>query len=81
MKKIGETAIENDWTFGFLHPFSISYYEKFGFANLNPAFEIEVPFEKLSFIARSNDVELYTGEQFEELCELYNKCAKKARVI
>ena len=79
--EIEKTAVENDITIGFLHPFSISYYEKFGFANLSPAFEIKVPFEKLSFIARNNDVELYTGEQFEELCELYNKCAKKENLM
>ncbi len=79
--EIGKNAVENDITIGFLHPFSISYYENFGFANLNPTFEIEVPFEKLSFVARNNDVELYNGEQFEELCELYNKCAKKENLM
>ncbi len=79
--EIGKTAVKNDITIGFLHPFSISYYEKFGFANLNPTFEIEVPFEKLSFVARNNDVELYNGEQFEELCELYNNCAKKENLM
>lgn len=79
--EIGKTAVKNDITIGFLHPFSISYYEKFGFANLNPTFEIEVPFEKLSLVARNNDVELYNGEQFEELCELYNNCAKKENLM
>ena len=73
--KIGETAAENDWVLGFLHPFSISYYEKFGYANLNRLFAVKVPFEKLAHIPRNTDVVLYTGEQFEELCELYNKIA------
>jgi len=58
MKKIGETAIENDWTFGFLQPFSIEYYEKFGYANLNRMFAIKVPFEKLKHIPRNTDVVL-----------------------
>ncbi len=73
-QEVGRAAVENDITLGFLSPFSIEYYEKFGFANLNRYFAIEVPFEKLCHIPRSNDVELYTGEQLRELCELHNKC-------
>ena len=44
---IGNNAIENDWSIGYLHPFSISYYEKFGYANLNRVFGIKIPFENL----------------------------------
>ncbi len=80
-KKIGETALENDWTFGFLHPFSIEYYEKFGYANLNRMFAIKVPFEKLKHIPRNTDVILYTGEQFEELSELHAKCALRENLM
>lgn len=72
--EVGRTAIKNDITAGFLAPFSIAYYEKFGYANLNRTFAIKVPFHNLGHIPHSNDVELYTGEQFEELCELHNKC-------
>ncbi len=81
MKKIGETAIENDWVLGFLHPFSISYYEKFGYANLNRMFAIKVPFENLKHIPRSTDVVLYTGEQFEELSKLHKKCALRENLM
>ena len=80
-KKIGETAVENDWVLGFLHPFSIEYYEKFGYANLNRMLGIKVPFEKLNNIPRNTDVILYTGEQFEELSELHKKCALKENLI
>lgn len=72
--EVGRTAVEKDIVAGFLAPFSISYYEKFGYANLNRLFAIRVPFHNLEHIPRSNDVELYTGEQIEELCELHNKC-------
>ncbi len=72
--EVGKTAVENDITAGFLLPFSISYYEKFGYANLNRTFAIRVPFHNLGHIPRSSNVVLYTGEQFEELCELHNKC-------
>ncbi len=72
--EVGRAAVKNDITVGFLAPFSISYYEKFGYANLNRTFAIRVPFHNLGHIPRNNDVVLYTGEQFEELCELHNKC-------
>ncbi len=79
--EVGKTAVENDITAGFLAPFSISYYEKFGFANLNRTFAIKVPFENLKHIPRCTDVELFTGEQLEELCELHNKCAMKENLM
>ena len=79
--KIGETAEENNRAIGFLHPFSISYYEKFGYANLNRMFAVKVPFENLKNIPRCTDVVLFTGEQLEELCELHNKCALRENLI
>ena len=80
-RKIGETAVENDWVFGFLHPFSVSYYEKFGYAYLNRMFGIIVPFDSLRNIPRNTDAALYTDEQFEELSALHNKCALKENLI
>lgn len=80
-KKIGETAIENGWVFGFLHPFSISYYEKFGYANLNRMFGIKVPFENLKHIPRNTDVIMYNGEQIDELCALHNEFALRENLI
>ncbi len=72
--EVGKTAVENDIVAGFLSPFSIEYYEKFGFANLNRVFTVKVPFSNLTHIPHCNGVELFTGEQLEELCELHNKC-------
>ncbi len=73
--EVGRTAVERDIVAGFLSPFSIAYYDKFGYANLNRMFTVSVPFQNLAHIPHNNDVELYTGEQLEELCELHNKCA------
>ncbi len=73
--EVGRIAAENDVTAGFLSPFSIAYYEKFGYANLNRIFTVKVPFCNLGHIPHNNDVELYTGEQLGELCQLHNKCA------
>ncbi len=72
--EVGKAAVENDIVAGFLAPFSIEYYEKFGFANLNRIFTVKVPFNNLRHIPHCNNVELYTGEQIEELCKLHNKC-------
>ncbi len=80
-KKIGETAVENGWVFGFLHPFSISYYEKFGYANLNRMFGVKVPFENLKHIPRNTDVIMYNGEQLDELCALHNEFALRENLI
>lgn len=79
--EVGRTAAENDITAGFLAPFSIAYYEKFGFANLNRIFTIKVPFHNLGHIPHCNDVELFTGEQIEELCELHNKCVFRENLM
>lgn len=79
--EIGRTAVENDIVAGFLSPFSISYYEKFGFSNLNRIFSIRVPFSNLTHIPHDKNVELYTGEQFEELCQLHNKCVFKENLM
>ncbi|MBQ7116380.1 MAG: GNAT family N-acetyltransferase [Clostridia bacterium] len=79
--QVGRAAVENNIVAGFLSPFSIEYYEKFGFANLNRCFTIKVPFHKLQNIPRSNDVELFTGEQLQELCELHNKCVFKENLM
>lgn len=79
--EVNKTAVENDITVGFLSPFSISYYENFGFANLNRSFSIKVPFNNLSQFERCTNVELYNGQQFNELCKLYNKCAKRENLM
>lgn len=73
--KIGETAIDNNWSVGFLHPFSIEYYEKFGYAYLNHMLSIKIPFANMEHIPRNTNAIAYTGEQFEELSALHNKCA------
>lgn len=79
--EVGKAAVEKDIVAGFLSPFSISYYEKFGYSYLNRVFTISVPFNNLVHIPRNNNVELYTGEQYEELCELHNKCALKENLM
>ncbi|MBQ3538074.1 MAG: GNAT family N-acetyltransferase [Clostridia bacterium] len=72
---VGKNAVKNNVTAGFLSPFSIEYYEKFGYANLNNIFTIRVPFRNLTHIPHDNNVCLYDGTQLREICELHNKCA------
>ncbi len=79
--KIGETAIENGWALGFLHPFSIQYYEQFGYAYLNQLYQIKVPFVNMKNIPRNTNAIAYTGEQFKEISELHNKCALRENLL
>lgn len=79
--EVGKTAVEKGIVAGFLAPFSIEYYEKFGYANLNRTFAVKVPFANLRHIPRCNNAELYTGEQLAELCELHNKCVFKENLM
>ncbi len=80
-EEVGRSAVEKDIVAGFLSPFSIEYYEKFGYSNLNCLFTVSVPFKNLIHIPHDNKVELYTGEQLGELCELHNKCAFQENLI
>lgn len=79
--EIGRTAVEKDITVAFLAPFSVSYYEKFGYSPLNRTFAIRIPFHTLTHIPRNSNVELYTGEQFDEICTLHNKCVFKENLM
>ena len=79
--KIEEIAAEKDWVAGLLFPFSISYYEKFGYANLVRTFAIKVPFANLNTIPRNTDVILYKDEYFDEISELHAKCARKENLM
>ncbi len=79
--KIEETAADEGWVAGLLFPFSISYYEKFGYANLARMFSIKVPFANLTAIPRNTDVILYKDEHFEEISQLHAKCALKENLM
>ena len=80
-EKIEEIALGQDWTIGLLFPFSISYYEKFGYANLNRMFAIKVPFANMNHIPRCTEVTLYSDEYFEEISQLHTKCALKENLM
>ena len=79
--KLEEIADENGWVAGLLFPFSIEYYEKFGYANLVRTFAIKVPFANLNTIPRCTDVTLYSDENFEEISELHAKCTRKENLM
>lgn len=80
-EEVGRLAEENDWVFGFLQPFSIEYYEKFGYARLNRMLTITVPFANLGHIPFCTDVELYDGSQFDELAALHSECAMNENLV
>lgn len=80
-KKFGQTAAENGYAMGFLYPFSVSYFEKFGYAFMNRMFSIGLPVENMTHIPRNTDVILYSSEHFEELSALHAKCALKENLL
>ena len=80
-EEFGKTAPENGYAMGFLYPFSVSYYEKFGYAYINRLLTISVPFENMTHIPRNTDAILYSAEHFEELSALHAKCALKENLL
>ncbi|HBL41314.1 MAG TPA: hypothetical protein DDY98_07035 [Ruminococcaceae bacterium] len=67
---------EQGRSIGFLYPFSVAYYEKFGYALVNHPFTLTADFHDMQKFDRCCDVTLYEGENTDELLEVYNRCAK-----
>lgn len=74
-------APQKGWAMGFLYPFSIKYYSKFGYAYTNRLLNIGVDFAMLTDFERNTDATLFDGESFDELFELHNKCALKYNLM
>lgn len=74
-------APEKGWAMGFLYPFSINYYSKFGYAYTNRLISVSVDFAKLTAFERSNSVTLFDGKGFDELFALHNKCALRYNLM
>lgn len=73
--ELDRLAVEREWAFGMLYPFSYRYYRQFGYERILPRVTVELPFSELAQIPRSADGELYDGSQAEELLALYTRYA------
>lgn len=73
---------ERGWVVSILHPFSFSYYRKFGYEKIADELIVEFPISKLSHIPRCNDLKLLKGNDgLEDAIRVYNKFAEKRNIM
>lgn len=78
VRKILESAFENNAQYGayvsLLHPFSFSYYRKFGYEKVADHLILEFPIEGLGFLPRVNDfVKLRGEERVGDVLKIFEK--------
>lgn len=82
LNKVFEMAPERDWVVSFLHPFSFSYYRKFGYEKVADHKIVEFPIEKLEFIPRCTDLVPVENEKTAIDCiNVYNKFADNRNIM
>ncbi len=72
---------EQGRSIGFLYPFSVAYYEKFGYTPVTHPFTLTAAFHDMQKFDRCCDVTLFEGENTEELLDTYNRCAKTCNLM
>lgn len=81
-KKILPQAPERGWVVSLLHPFSTSYYRKFGYEKIADHLTVEFPISKLSHIPRCSNLKLLKGtDGLEDVINIYNRFAEKRNVM
>ena len=78
VRRILETAFENNAQYGayvsLLHPFSFSYYRKFGYEKVADHLILEFPIDGLGFLPRVNDfVKLRGEERVGDVLKIFEK--------
>ncbi len=82
LNKMFDMAPERGWAVSFLHPFSFSYYRKFGYEKVADHKVVEFPIEKLEFIPRCTDlVPVESKETAVDCVKVYNKFASKRNIM
>ncbi len=64
-----------------LHPFSFSYYRKFGFERIYDTVQAIMPIKALDFVERYPDLVPYTEEKQEELLRLFDAFSKNRNIM
>lgn len=69
-----ELAAENGAVLSLLHPFSFSYYRKFGYGKVADHLIARCPIRLIDFVPRCCELVKYTGteEQLQDLVHIYN---------
>lgn len=82
MTKLLEMAPEQGWVVSFLHPFSFSYYRKFGYEKVADHRVLEFPIAKLDFVDRCTDLVCVNTEARAIDCmNVYNEFSKKRNIM
>ncbi|HPZ53077.1 MAG TPA: GNAT family N-acetyltransferase, partial [Clostridia bacterium] len=75
-------AISKGACASFLHPFSFSYYRKFGYEKVADQLIVEFPMNKLSHIPRESNLHLLKGsDRLEDVISIYNEFALKRNIM
>lgn len=75
-EKILPTARENGWIVSILHPFSFSYYRKFGYEKVSDHVLLSFPITALDFLPRNPGLVPYTDAHAADLIDLYDRFTK-----
>ncbi len=82
MNKMLEIAPERGWAVSFLHPFSFSYYRKFGYEKVADHKILVFPIAKLDFAERCTDLEpVDSTEKALDCVKIYNEFSKKRNIM
>ena len=80
LEKAGEIAAQDACPITVLHPFSFSYYRKFGFERVADERILEFPIQALDFVPRYEKFIRCTAADAAELSELYNRFGSERNV-
>ena len=76
-------GIENGAIISVLHPFSFSYYEKFGYGKVSDHRIVRLPIRLLDTVPRCSDLERlnYSSDDLEEIYALHNEFCKGRQLM
>ena len=82
LEKMFALAPERGWVVSLLHPFSFSYYRKFGYEKVADHHILEIPMHKLEHIERCPDLVLVDSPELAMQCTaVYEKFAEKRNIM
>ena len=74
LEELFSISEERDWVVSLLHPFSFSYYRKFGYEKVGDHLILEFPIQKLEHFPRVNDfVKLEGGDRVPDCVKVFEK--------
>lgn len=82
LEQLFTMAPERGWVVSLLHPFSFSYYRKFGYEKVADHHILEIPMHKLEHFDRCPDLIRVNSPELAEQCtQVYEKFAEKRNIM